>query len=83
MNDLNFVKLMNQIYTNLMILKNNQENTEIYNEVEDELLSLNDLINDAKIPNDVYSKVVKFHHGCSLIHASLNIKKEKNNYKNI
>ncbi len=51
-------------------------NDDLYNKVSDKLLELDDLINNNKIPNEIYVELVKFHNERRRIHASL-----KNNNK--
>lgn len=51
-------------------------NDELYNKISDKLLELDDLINNNKIPNEIYVELVNFHNERRRIHASL-----KNNNK--
>ncbi len=46
-------------------------NDDLYYNVHQWLLNLEDMIDNNEIPKEIYVKVVKYHHNRRLIHASL------------
>lgn len=46
-------------------------NDDLYNNVHQLLLKLEDLIDENRIPKEIYLDIIKYHHKRRLIHASL------------
>ena len=56
-----FLIVMNKIPDNLKKLKKEPDNDECYKELKNDLRSLESLIENHQIPNDVYSIVLEFY----------------------
>ena len=60
----NFLELMNEINQELPNLKDDPLNDEIYNNIKNNLIKLESLIEEYKIPKDIYLQVNEFDLKC-------------------